>query len=179
MTDEYVPSLDEIREIFFRAMLESSWASGGESMVIPSEPHTKCVVWTDGGHWMVVDKWTSIPGSNASYGSTIVYYKGRPVWMKHFEGEYTKEASALVKQALLAAWSKRNFHASRGAPSFSGKITGVSELDGLVYINDVGPSRFGDAGMDDFAKFSCYEEVYRADDQTRVGWHRVSGMALI
>ena len=170
---EAKPTLVEIQEVFFRAMLESSWASGGEAHDSVGLPFTKHVSWRD-GHWIVIDRWTSIPGSDVSYGSTTIFFQGRPVWIKHFEGEYTKEASALVKQALLAAWSQQRFYAARGESRFIGV-----DAPGLVYFNHLDGPRHGDQALDPFAKFSCYEEVYDLGTEERLGWHRVSGMALI
>ena len=167
--NQIMPNLQQIREVFFRAMLENSWASGGEARASVGQPFTKHVPWTDGGDWIVIDRWTSIPASNRSYGSITIFYCGIPVWIVQFHGEYTKEASELVKQALIRTWEARRFRASRGE--------GFSQ-NGLTYINDVARPRDGDAELDPFAKFTCYEEVYDSD-RRRLGWHRVSGMILI
>ncbi|MFH1315840.1 MAG: hypothetical protein ABIH67_05615 [Candidatus Uhrbacteria bacterium] len=166
---QIMPTLEQIRENFFRAMLENSWASGGEAMTSVGQPFTKHVSWTDGGDWIVIDRWTSVPASNFSRGSTTIFFCGIPVWFVHFHGEYTKEASKLVKQALIRTWEARRFRASRGE---------IFSQGGLTYINDVARPRDGDGSLDIFAKFACYEEVYDAD-RNRLGWHRVSGMALI
>jgi len=166
---QIMPTLDDIRENFFRAMLESSWASGGEAKPSVGQPFTKHVSWTDGGDWIVIDRWTSVPASNISHGLTTIFFCGIPVWFVRFHGEFTKEASELVKQVLLTTWRSGVFNAARGV--------NLSQ-DGLTYINDVARPKDGDGSLDSFAKFVCYEAVYNAD-RKRLGWHQVSGMALI
>ena len=166
---QIMPTLADIHEVFFKAMLESSWASGGTAIDSVGQPFTKHVSWTDEGDWIVIDRWTSVPASNFSYGTTTVFFCGIPIWFVQFHGEYTKEASALVKQALLTTWRRGVFNAARGEH--------LSQ-DGLTYINQVALPRDGDDSLDSFSKFACYEAVYDTE-RNRHGWHRVSGMALI
>ena len=161
---QIMPTLADIRENFFRAMLESSWASGGEAKASVGQPFTKHVSWTDKGDWIVIDRWTSVPASNLSYGSTTIFFCGIPVWIVQFHGEYTKEASDFVKQVILASYNARKFRGGRGRH--------MSQNDSLVYMT----THYQPAS---FASFNFLEEVYNFHTNERQGWHRISGMALI
>ena len=162
MSEEYVPSLDEIREIFFRVMTTSSWASGGKKRPGP-EPESWQVAF-DEESWHVRDQWFVIPGTNRTLGKIIVFFGKTPVWVMQFHGEYTKEASDFVKQVVLASYHARKFRGGRGRNG--------TQNERLVYLT----THYQPAS---FTSFNFLEEVYDFRTNECQGWHRVSGMVLI
>jgi len=151
-----------IQQVFLNAMTNSSWVSGGQKWP-GSEPNLWQVIYDD-GPWHVIDQWSVAPGTNNSFGSVIIYFENIPVWMMQFHGEYDQECGDFVKLALLDSYRRREFRAGRGRNGF--------QNEKLVYLT----TYYQPAS---FASFNFLEEVYDFRTDERLGWHRVSGMALI
>jgi hypothetical protein len=153
---------EEIQEAFFRAMVESSWASGAEALPSSERPRYKMVLWRN-HPWLVVDEWCVGPNGLYSAGSVTVFYHSWPVWVMSFHGCYEKEAIPFLRQALMEAYEQRNFQYGRARPGY---CTGP-----LIYSHR--------QSSGEFSRFRCQERITDTDQRRKLGYHVVQGMLLI
>ena len=104
------------------------------------------------------------PESRASYGTTIILYRGSSVWIMNYGGCYDKEAIPIVKKSLMAAYNNNCFLGGRG----------VDMVDGdLEYENNILPHD------DSFGRFDSEETVRNIKTGEELGGHLFHGGLLI
>ncbi len=167
-------SVDEVREFFFAAKMHG-WAAGAPKMPVMDMPGFKRIIYVD-GPFSMIDQYCVVPiadqidparygavGSPRSSGTTTIWFEDTPVWQMSYMGQYTPEASALVKRALLAAYGEKLFLGGRGPEDFEG--------DGMGYSNLV--------EHNDFEEFRGHERVSKKFMSNIEGYHAYMGMMLI
>jgi hypothetical protein len=152
-------SLKQIRDFFFRAMLQGYAEQDGGK--IQKFPRCSQFVWQE-GNLSIIDTWYVSPGSDKSAGHTVIFLEDVPVWFMSYGGQYQESAIPLLKQALKQAYQERRFLGGRG----------ISRAEGtdLYYINV--------PRVNDFAKFCGREEITNRN-KNLLGFHEYWGMALI
>ena len=141
-------TVSELEAFFFRAMLAGYVASASKKTkktTIPELPGSKKIVHQE-EDLKLVDFYFVSAKSYHSYGTTIIYDQGVPVWMMQYGGWYFQEAIPVLKQALRSAYGKSHFFGGRGPAKFS-----LKEFR-ATYRNDIHRSS-------SFRKFSGNEEI--------------------
>lgn len=110
------PPIEEIMEIFFRAML-AGYAGTAKKETPPDSPGMKRITFKR-GRYLVIDQWQTSPESDFSFGGTTIFYNDVPIWWMTYEGWYLKETIPFLKEALAKAYSARSFLGGRGQDSF-------------------------------------------------------------
>jgi len=128
---------EEIKEIFFDAILNGYARPSSEKKSIPHFPNSKVTRYrTD--LWLVIDAWTTNPDTGHSFGSTCIYHKGTlPVWFMQYSGIYPKSLTWFLKEALKENYKNRRFTGGRGPFQFEPK-----DNPRLLYTNNVNCSGF-------------------------------------
>lgn len=156
-------TISVLREFFFDGM-QQGWAAKGEKTTIPQLPGAKAITYRD-GNLCLVDYYFADKRTGRSAGSTVIWFRDEPAWIMHYGGYYPKGVIPFLKAALNSAYQDRIFYGGRGPVVFK-------EKEGpLVYFNG--------GALDDFARFKGREEILRAGEIRRLGWHEFCGMALI
>ncbi len=156
------PFVTNIKNFFFKAMMEG-WASGGgEKLTIPQLPGYKAIGHRDGDFYLI-DCYCKNPEYHGSSGFTTIYWKNNPIWTMHYGGEYiNKDTVNFLKNALLFAYTHRQFCGGRGPSSLS--------LLGMIYINT--------PEQNNFVNFSGRETIHNIETGQSYGHHIYQGMAL-
>ena len=154
--------VSEIEDVFFRAMVERSWASGADHLNTGTKPRFKQIPWHH-GPWLVIDEWCVGPNGLLSAGSVTIFFRNWPVWVMSFHGRYEAEAIPFLRQALMEAYEQRRFEFGRARPGY---VTGP-----MIYTHK--------RHEGDFSQFSCQERVVNVDRDLDLGFHIVQGMLLI
>jgi len=119
-----------IQEFFFLAMSQGWASSEKKGMPFPEPPLTAALPGIKHGWYgsmlkgikfTLCDYYFVAPGSDKSYGTTVIWEGERPVlkpiWVMHYGGFYKKEVIPFLKRALFAAYNKDQFFGGRG-PEF-------------------------------------------------------------
>jgi hypothetical protein len=141
-----------IRAIFFEAMRQG-WAILGPKTPIPGLPDSKSISFRF-GEYSLLDYYFVTPGSESSYGTTIIWLAEDPVWIMHYGGWYNKGVIPFLKRALMRNYSMNIFLGGRGPERLEG------EDHTLQYLNKV--------EQNDFSSFSGYEYIIATSDQIGV-----------
>ena len=124
------------------------------------------------------DRYYSV-GNGYSFGQTIIFGHGIPVWQKHYQGwcqDGDDRIIPLLKAALRKNYCEGVWNAGRGPLKFEDK-----RWPGLVYQN--GGFAMGGGSPRSFDNFSTREVILRLKDDPslepeRVFWHEVHGLLL-
>lgn len=159
--------LKEAQRHFFRAML-AGWAGGVEAKPVPNEPGFKQTDYKD-GDFRVLDKYvkgrdSNLLSSNLSTGTTTVWYFEEPVWVMTYGGQYREDEIPFLKDVLVHAYRKGEFHGCRGDSCAS------SGGRALIYSNSY---------RGDFKKFEGSESITARYDRVVLGYHWYHGMSLL
>ena len=154
-----------IEQFFFEAM-KSGWAMPVPKVPIPSLPGSKSIPFRI-GEYSLLDYYFVAPGSDSSYGTTVIWIANRPVWVMHYGGWYKKEVIPFLKAALRMAYSQNQFIGGRGPQRYKNCHYP------FLYCNDVGWIQCT------FENFHGLEYVLDQTQIQRLGEHRYFGGLLI
>ncbi len=134
----------EIETVFLRAMA-TGWTEDGNERIIPDLPTAKGIPFTL-GDFQVLDYYFVSPGSDKSAGTTTIWYKGVPVWVMNYGGEYAKDAIPFLKSCLNRAYvDEYRFYGGRGPAFVRGeRFTYVNQIERGNFIDFVGEERIFD-----------------------------------
>jgi len=152
--------LKAIEDFFFEAS-RKTYAGQAAKETIPALPGSKTFRY-ERDNFLYLD--TYFTHGEKSFGQTIIYFNGQPVWMMQYYGfdkVDDKRVIPFLKKALLSAYENNSFVGGRGPAHFSEGI--------LQYRNMISRSRF-----EDFEG----EEII-AENHITLFWHGYRGMALI
>jgi hypothetical protein len=152
----------EVELEFFHAM-RAGYATNAPKKTIESLPRSKVIPY-ENGFYRIYDVYYAPAGSDASAGSTVIWYKGTPVWMMSYQGRYTKECSSFLKQALRFNYEANYFVGGRGPEEFKGD-------GGWLYQNKV-------CQGSSFSRFSGREGIVKNGSIIFGGYHEYQGMLL-
>jgi len=159
-----MPNLNEIREVFQRAM-QSGWGTNPEKSTIVDLPGSKMILYQE-DWYRVVDCWFTNPFGDHSWGFIMIWERTgevwNPVWVMQFGGWYVERAIPVVKSALTDLLKNRQFYGGRGAPAYT--------MNGMRYRNLVRENHFH--------RFRGREEVTDIGTGELLGFHEYSGMVL-
>ncbi len=114
-SEDRVKILEGAKEAFFQAMLDGY--AGGEnrrSIKVKSNGGCTTSVTFVFGDFIVKDEWHTYPNSIYSFGSTLITYLGKPVWMMSYGGWYNDEAINFLKKVLAVSYRAAEFNGGRG-----------------------------------------------------------------
>lgn len=154
-----------VEQLFFEAM-KSGWATPAPKVTIPDLPGSKSIPFRR-DDFTLIDYYFVAPGSDSSYGSTIIWVANRPVWVMHYGGWYKKEAIPFLKAALRETYSQNLFIGGRGPKEYQEKDT---------------PFLYRNHTMDFtsyFTDFHGSEDVVNTKTNKIVGVHRFFGGLMI
>lgn len=151
--------LESIQNKFFDAMAHG-WACNADAkkIEVPQFPGSKGILY-EHGQFRVLDFYMT--HFNFSTGTTIIWFRGKPLWVMHYGGRYEKEAIPFLKSCLHRAYSERRFYGGRG-PYFM-------KNDRFTYVNRI--------EHNNFREFAGEERVFNSDEQC-LGYHWYRGMSL-
>lgn len=152
-----------VEQFFFQAM-KSGWATPVPKSPIPGLPGSKSIPFRR-DDFTLIDYYFVASGSNASYGSTVIWVANRPVWVMHYGGWYKKEVIPFLKAALREAYSQNQFFGGRGPQRY----TNNEYL--FLYCNKWIEGYFGN--------FHGLEYVLDEHRNQRLGEHRYFGGLMI
>ena len=165
-------STKKIQDFFFEAM-KSGWAQPVPKIPLPEQfyggkaiPYRREV--QDG--FYLLDYYFVNPDSNYSYGTTVIWFDDKPVWMMHYGGWYDEKVIPFLKRALARNYNENVFLGGRGPERLEG------EDHTLQYLNRV--------EKNDFSDFRGCEEIITTSEQwkmpvgTPMGKHRYFGGTL-
>src|SRR3989338_10239065 len=109
-------NITKIIEFFFEAM-KSGWAMPVPKSPIPSLPGSKSIPFRI-GEYSLLDYYFVAPGSDSSYGTTVIWVAERPFWVMHYGGWYKKEVIPFFNAALRETYSQNHFVGGRGPREF-------------------------------------------------------------
>lgn len=157
-----MPKEAEILDFFFTAKV-NGWASPNvKKTALPGMPGYKAIEFVDGDFHMM-DTYCKAQGGIKSSGTTTIWHQNHPVWVMHYIGEYPPEAIAIVKEALIKAYSSHMFIGGRG-------VRTLKNNSEYRYENNVTKNEFSD--------FSGIEKVIDMKGRI-VGFHEYLGRILI
>ena len=112
--------LKEAEAFFFPAMLKGWVADAPEYRFLDMDNYHG-ISFRDGpnGDFLLVESYTSTPGSDKFFGSIGIFYQDVPIWFMSYLGYYEEKATSILKQALRLAYEKRNFLGGRGPRTFT------------------------------------------------------------
>lgn len=156
----------ELKEYFFRAMLESGFVSDIKPARDQPMPGWKKIdhnPFQMDGYLHLADMWHTTPDSDWSSGITMIYWKWYPVWVMHYGGWYKEQVIPSLRAALKYSYERGEFIGGRG-PMFY-------RADNVVYTNEAAGSFFNFSGR----------EIISADTSTgtMLGTHWYQGMWLL
>ena len=156
---------DNIRiasEVFCKGMA-LGWVKDGNTVQSFEVPGMKYYLYEE-GRFKLIDMW----GGHVPHacGTTYLYYDESLFWAMQYSGQYPKEATELVKEALLKNYSNGIFLGGRGPA--------VLIKEDLHYANV--PHKPG-GGIMDFKNFSGQDSVIRKKRGSDIpqGQHDYSG----
>ncbi|MBI2003669.1 MAG: hypothetical protein HYS78_01695 [Parcubacteria group bacterium] len=151
-------------QFFFEAM-KGGWAMPVPKSHIPALPGSKSIPFRI-GEYTLLDYYFVAPGSDSSYGTTVIWVTERPFWVMHYGGWYKKEAIPFLKAALRQAYSQNQFVGGRGPNSYHEKG------HPFWYRNHI--ENFANS----FARFHGFEDVVNTENDEVLGEHRFFGGLL-
>ncbi|MBI2063959.1 MAG: hypothetical protein HYT65_03140 [Candidatus Yanofskybacteria bacterium] len=132
-----------IKSFFFEAM-KSGWAMPVPKVPVADLPGSKSIPFKKGA-LSLLDYYFVSPGSNSSYGTTVIWIAEKPVWVMHYGGWYDKRAIPFLKRALMRNYSENVFTGGRGPER-------LEDNDHILqYLNRV--------EQNDFRGFQGYEYI--------------------
>ncbi len=155
-------SMAEVEKVWLDAM-GSGYISDREPEQVPQyQNFTKRFVHEIRG-FKVVDEWTSVSGEDFSFGRTMVWRDGFPLWVMQYYGYYKERAIPFLKEALTENYVRRRvFLAGRGPDFYQSR-----ELD-LNYSNAVHQGST-------FTAFTALESIQDRSNGEHLGHHRIMG----
>src|SRR3989344_1373024 len=148
-------------QFFFEAM-KSGWAMPVPKSPIPSLPGSKSIPFRI-GEYSLLDYYFVAPGSDSSYGTTVIWVAERPFWVMHYGGWYKKEVIPFLKAALRETYSQNQFVGGRGPQRYR------NDEYPFLYCNDVGWIQCN------FSNFHGLEYVLDETQTQRLGEHSYFG----
>lgn len=160
----------ELLETFYLEAMRHGWAAGAEKAFILGLPGAKTIPYKfkEEERGLYLLDWYFAPpdsANGASAGTTIIYYRGVPVWAMHYGGKYAKEEIPFLKLALTKAYELPIFCGGRGLPVF------YQDYKKLLYINQPEKSS-------SFTAFQGEEMIFNLTTGVKIGWHTYWGMLL-
>jgi hypothetical protein len=167
LTSAEILSLAE--KVFFRAML-AGYLGGDKSKGVRMKTRdlngNETTITYAEEDFVVIDRYYTTPGSNASVGLTLILFKGNPVWWMSYNGEYPKEVIPFLKSALAEAYREGEFNGGRGKVVFS-------KHKEFEYFNDC-------SGHCLFQSFYGLEKIVKKENfHNWVGYHKYHGGSMI
>lgn len=153
--------LEGAKEVFFKAHL-AGYAGDGKDSVKTKSADGKVTIEFIEGDYRVLDEYYTTPHSDHSFGTTIIFYKGAPVWMMHYRGYYRKKVIPFLKEALGKAYAANAFFGGRGIRTYV--------VERLHYQN---------FPMGSWSDFKGMEEIRIYETREQLGYHDYGGMSLI
>lgn len=170
--DERKNLLDKAKDFFFEAML-AGWVSDNDVIQKPettipnmSGIHTYEY---EKGNFRLVDSYYS--QGEKSCGTTMIWYRGEPIWFMAYHGWYKPEAITTLKFALRDNYKEKVFEGGRGPGLFINSL--------LIYSNKQDPIFPLD---ESFELFRGQEQIRRSVQEgppILLGTHSYAGQALI
>lgn len=160
-----------LQKFFFEAA-RNTYAGDAKKETDPYLPKSK-VYRFERGEYLYID--TYFTNGERSGGQTVIYQEGAPVWLMQYYGwckNDDKDVLAFLKQALLFAYGKSEWHRGRGPHNFCG--TGLRGTE-LAYSNvPIRPPY-----DQDFRFFHGRESIGLAKAPlTELFWHQYQGLLL-
>ncbi len=153
-----LPTIEELKEVFFQGSLKG-WCSGKAKKTESPDLSGWKIITIPVGEFLYIDRY-AIGLDGHSFGFIEIKRDENLFWAMRFGGQYTEEASGVVKQALLNIYNKREFLGGRGPRFF--------KSSSIMYENLV---RNGGS----FEKFRGFEEVLDQDNIISLGHHWYNG----
>ncbi len=141
----------------------AGWAGGAEARSVPDKPGFKQTDYED-GDFLVLDEYGKGRGSNLSTGTTTIWYFDEPVWVMTYGGRYRDDEIPFLKDVLVCAYRKGEFHGCRG------DSCAASGGSALIYSNSY---------RGDFNNFEGDESVSARYSHDVLGYHWYRGMSLL
>jgi len=142
----------DIVAFFFEAMMQG-WAMPVPKTPVPGLPGSKSIPFRL-GEYSLLDYYFVAPGSESSYGTTVIWVAERPVWVMHYGGWYNEGVIPFLKRALMRNYKDGIFLGGRGPERLEG------EDHTLQYLNRV--------KQNDFGSFRGYEHIIATYGQSGV-----------
>lgn len=153
---------NEVLSVFFAAMQDGYAKNGIKKGTLAELPMSKTIPF-ELGDFKLLDCYLITPHGPHSFGQTIIWCEGVPVWMMSYQGWYAKNAIPFLKKALFEAYDHRDFIGGRGPRCFTD--------NGMIYVNRVEPPN-------DWQHFRGREEVFDLAGVS-YGWHEYQGLLLV
>jgi len=154
--------IEEIQEVFFLAM-QAGYAINPPKGTIIELPGSKTINF-EHGEYRLLDCWFTTPENSASWGFTMIWRRGIPVWTMTYQGWYLERAIPFLKEALRFAYSHNLWFGGRGPHIHSHRD--------LRYVNTTGTT------SNSFELFRGAERVVDFSQGKVLGWHQFQGMIL-
>jgi hypothetical protein len=142
--------------------MAQGYAQDAAKSTIAGMPGSKVIAF-DIDDFTIKDTYFVTPFSDISFGWTVVWFQGKPVWYMQYSGEYPKRVIPFLKRCLNEAYAAGKFFCGRGP--------WIVEGGDLVYENSPGAYR----SFDDFSGL----EIIRDVNDHRLGSHRYNGGSLL
>lgn len=165
-----MPTIQEIKDFFFKAMVNGYANAGSQKIKMPDWPGHKAILFRE-GKFVLLDVWCTAPNSKVSSGTTTIWYGSIVVWVMHYGGWYEEWVTPFLKRALMRNYEEGFFLGGRGPERLEG------EDHTLQYLNGVERYEFSD--------FKGSERIIATSHQTgvpvgtKLGEHDYFGMTFI
>lgn len=163
-----MPTPDEVKEVFFKASLQG-WVGEAKKIIIPEFPGYKVIVWEE-SDWRYLDMYFVVSNTSQSYGTTIVWFKGVPVFIMSYGGWYDKEVIPFLKEALQLNYQQKRFLGGRG-PLIHYQSSNSGNTNLLAYFNN--PKWMS------VDSFDGWEEIAERATGKRKGYHEYWGRFIL
>jgi hypothetical protein len=165
-----LPSVREIADFFFEGSLRG-YASGAEAnpYFVVGLSGAKCYTYSHRWFFYVDCYW--VGESGFSWGFTMIWYRGVPVWQMSYQGKCSNEAALpFLKKCLYEAYESRKFLGGRGVD-----LGDIPAGGNFSYFNH------WDGGFTNFRGNESISEYGPGNDarSKQVFWHSFQGMLLI
>ena len=147
-------SMLRVQMFFFEAMMKG-WATSPEKHPIPGLPGSKSITYEDAGLKLVDYYFVSKLPPYLTYGTTVIYEFGNPVWVMHYGGDYDKRVIPFLKSVLMRNYQDKVFVGGRGPERLEG------EDHTLQYLNNV-------EEKSSFIRFRGHEQIITTSEQWKV-----------
>jgi len=118
----------------------------------------------------LLDYYFVSPDSNSCYGSTVIWFEEKPIWVMHYGGWYDERVIPFLKRALARNYNEDVFLGGRGPEFLEG------EDHTLQYFNKVEQNDFNDfRGREGIITTS---EQWKVAVGTKLGEHHYLGGRL-
>lgn len=163
---------DQILPVFFAAMREGYATENPEKSTFNEFPGSKVITFEKEGFIVKDCYFSSKQMGELSFGQTVIFYEGVPVWVMSYQGWYAKSVIPLLKSALWENYGAREegiFFGGRGPDTFLSK---EKRFEGLVYLNKLN-------SLNDWKIFWGKEDIVDQINSRSMGWHKYQGMLMV